>query len=384
MNSWISRIFGAAIVVFVSGAIVFAQNDALGAAAGDRYVISAKAGGVNFVSGVVRVEHADGTSVGLAARDKLMIGDKVSTGESGKAEILLNPGSYLRLGARSLFAFKSTDLENLELQLDAGSAMLEIFATDDFTVTVHTPKSKFTLVESGVYRVDAGTDGGGKVAVWKGRALIGDDAKAIVKSGREGAAVGAIAKFDRDDKDELELWSKDRAKELARVTGRLQRENMRTELMRSFLGRQWNMYGSFGLWVWDPFRRSSCFLPFGWGWGSPYGYGFGHSIWNYNLPTPVFYPPITGGNGPIRTVRTTKPGREIDAPIRPPFAQIQGSSGSTGRDISIVKPGRGADIGPITTSDPIRSSGGFPSGSSVPASAPPPSRQVMDSKPGRP
>ena len=124
MNSWISRIFGAAIVVFVSGAIVFAQNDALGAAAGDRYVISAKAGGVNFVSGVVRVEHADGTSVGLAARDKLMIGDKVSTGESGKAEILLNPGSYLRLGARSLFAFKSTDLENLELQLDAGSAML--------------------------------------------------------------------------------------------------------------------------------------------------------------------------------------------------------------------------------------------------------------------
>lgn len=390
MKSWISRIVSAAITVFVFSAAVSAQNDALGAAAGDRYLISAKAGGVNFVSGAVGVVRPEGKSGQLLKGDKLEIGDRVSTGADGKAEILLNPGSYLRLGSLSAFEFKTTDLDNLQVRLDSGSAMFEVFATEDFTVTVSTPKSKFILIESGIYRVDAEADGTGKVAVWKGKARIGDDEGAIVKSGREGEMAGtqaAIAKFDRDDKDDLELWSKDRAKELARITGRLQRDNMRTALMRSFLGRQWNMYSSFGLWVWDPFSRSNCFLPFGYGWGSPYGYWFGHSIWNYNLPGPVFYPPANN-NGPVRTVRTVKPGREIDSPTRPPFAQVQGSSGATGRDVSLVKPGRDIDSGSMISADPVRSSGGFPSaGSSSSSSASPsssPTRTVMTSKPGRP
>lgn len=371
MKNWISRILGAAIAAFVCSAAVFAQNDTLGAAAGDRYVISAKAGGVNYVLGTVNVVRTEGKSGQLLKGDKLSIGDRVSTGADGRAEILLNPGSYLRLGANSAFEFKTTDLDDLELMLGSGSAMFEVFATEDFTVTVNTPKTKFRLIESGIYRVDAGTDGVGTVAVWKGKAIIGDDEKAIVKSGREGTITGAttsIAKFDRDEKGDLEIWSKDRAKELAKVTGRLQRDNMRTALMRSFLGRQWNMYSSFGLWVWDPFSRSNCFLPFGYGWGSPYGYWFGHNIWYYNLPYTVYYTNNNGnngstgstGNGPI-----TKPGRNIDGPIRqPPFVRAQGTSGSTGRDANPVKAVRGSDTGSMIVSDPVRVSGGMPSSSS--------------------
>lgn len=390
MKNWISRIFVAAIGAFVFSAAVFAQNDALGAAAGDRYVISAKAGGVNYVSGTVTVVRAEGKSGQLLKGDKLAIGDRISTGSDGKAEVLLNPGSYLRLGADSSFEFRTTDLDNLEVNLDSGSAMFEVFATHDFTVTVNTPKAKFVLIESGVYRVDAA--GPGKVAVWKGKARIGDDENAIVKAGREANMSGSqpvIAKFDRDDKDELALWSKDRAKDLAKITGKLQRDTMRTALMRSFLGRQWNIHNSFGLWVWDPFSRSNCFLPFGWGWGSPYGYGFGQNIWYYNLPTVIYYP--TGGNGgpvrPVRTVASVKSGRANDAPTRPPFAQVQGTSSSTGRDFSVVKPGRSSDSGPMISADPIRSSGGFPtssSGSSSSSSSSVPVRAVQGSKLGRP
>jgi hypothetical protein len=363
MKKWISRIFGAAIAVFVCSAAISAQNDTLGAAAGDRYVISAKAGGVNYVSGTATVIRTEGKSGQLLKGDKLEIGDRVTTGADGKAEILLNPGSYLRLGSNSVFEFKTTDLDNLEISLDSGSAMFEVFATEDFTVTVNTPKTKFALIESGIYRVDVSAGGNGKVAVWKGKARVGDDEKAIVKSGREGIMAGsqpAITKFDRDDRDDLALWSKDRAKDLAKITGRLQHDNMRTALMRSFLGRQWNMYGSFGLWVWDPFSRSNCFLPFGYGWGSPYGHWFSHSIWNYNLPQTVFYPPNNGG--PVRPVKTV---RNVDGPIRqPPFVRAQGTSGSTGRDFGAVKRARSADTGPMIASDPIRSSGSMPSSSS--------------------
>lgn len=378
MKNLISRVFVAAFAVFAFAFSLSAQDDSMAAAAGNKYLISAKAGGVNFVQGAVGIVRTAGKSGHLLKGDKLEIGDRVSTGADGKAEILLNPGSYLRLGANSAFEFKSTSLDDLQLRLDSGGAILEVFATEDFVVSVNTPKTKFTLIESGIYRIDVEQGGTGKIAVWKGKARVGDDEKAIVKSGREGSMNGtalSVSKFDRDDKDELEIWSKSRAKELAKITASLERNTMRTALMRSFLGRQWNMYNSFGLWVYDPFRRNHCFLPFGWGWGSPYGYGFGNNIYYYGLPRVIYNPP-PGSTGPVVPVQETKIRRlpPVDGPVRPPFAQVQGSSGSTGRDLE-TKVGRGGvDYNPSMGSEPVRSSGGYSGGGgggSMPSSPPP-------------
>ncbi len=373
----ILRIVFAIFGTMVLAASVSAQRDAIAAAAGDKYVISAKAGGVNFVTGAVGVVRDNGSGM-LLKGDDLEIGDRVSTGADGKAEILMNPGSYLRLGPNSAFEFKTTDLDDLQIRLDSGSAIFEVFATPDFVVTVNTPKTKLTLIDSGIYRVDVGPNGVGTVSVWKGKAQIGDDAAAIIKSGREGTLNGeqvAISKFDRGDKDEFETWSKDRAKELAKVTSRLPRANMRTALMRSFLGQQWNMYNSFGLWVYDPLSRTRCFLPFGWGWGSPYGYGFGNYIGYYNLPYSVYYP----NNNSNGTVRESKPRRHspVERYEAPPFVKAQGTSSSTGSGAFEVKPGRRGDVDSSFGSDPIRSSAG--SMSSAPASSAP-----IERKPGRP
>ncbi len=367
MKSPILRIVLAIAGTALLAISVSAQRDTISAAAGDKYVISAKAGGVNFVSGTVGVVREGGSGY-LLKGDALDIGDRVSTGQDGKAEILMNPGSYLRLGPNSAFEFKTTDLDDLQIRLDAGSAIFEVFATPDFVVTVNTPKTKLSLIDSGIYRIDVAADGIGTVSVWKGKAQIGDDAAAIVKSGREATVTGgevAITKFDRGDKDEFETWSKDRAKELAKVTARLPRTNMRTALMRSFLGRQWNMYDSFGLWVYNPSCRCSCFLPFGWGWGSPYGYGFGNSIGYYNLPVVVYYPPVQpGSNG---TVRETKRHREplVERVSPPPFVRAQGSSNATGSYVMETKRSRGGDFEPSSGSDAIRSSGGFSSAASA-------------------
>ena len=365
MRNYVSRIVGAALTALLFVLAVSAQRDAITAAAGDKYVISATAGGVNFVEGAVGVVRTAGKSGYLLRGDNLDIGDRVSTGADGKAEILLNPGSYLRLGGNSAFEFKSTALDDLQIKLDSGSAIFEVFATEDFKVTVNAPKTKFTLIESGIYRIDVSADGRGKVAVWKGRAQIGNDA--IVKSGREATLNGShasIAKFDRDDKDSLEIWSKARAKELAKISGQLARNTMRTALMRSFLGRGWNMYDSFGLWVYDPFRRSHCFLPFGNGWNSPYGYGFGNSIWYYNLPSVVYQPP-NGGYQPPRYGPRVPIVKDPDVPA---YIKVQGTSGSTGRDFGSIKPGRDDSPSPYG-SEPIRSSS--PAYSPPPASSPP-------------
>ncbi len=74
----------------------FAQNNRT-VSAKDLYVISAKAGVVNYVEGKVFAAQKNNRNGLLLKGDKVEIGETVSTGAGGKAEILLNPGSYIRL-----------------------------------------------------------------------------------------------------------------------------------------------------------------------------------------------------------------------------------------------------------------------------------------------
>jgi hypothetical protein len=350
MRKQMARMLVIGIAALLLAEASFAQSGTIAAAAGDKYVISANAGGVNFVQGTVGVARKVGKSGVLLKNDTIEVGDRVSTGSDGMAEILLNPGSYLRLGPNSAFEFKTTSLDDLRIMIDRGSAILEVFAADDFKVAVSTSKTTFHLVRSGIYRIDAGT-GDGKIAVWKGLAEVAGRSNTPVKGGRMATVSGGnatVAKFDRDDKDALEIWSKDRAKELAKISSQLQRNSVRTALMRSFLGRGWNMYNSFGLWVYDPFRRNYCFLPFGYGWGSPYGYGYGHYLGWYNLPPVIYQHYPTTGTGGTPTpptgagIRNSTRGRtEIDHTSVPPFVRMQnsGEAGTRGG----YENGRGGD-----------------------------------------
>lgn len=318
-----------------------------------KYVISAEAGGVNYIQGKVSVLRKTGRSGILLKGDTVKIGDKVSTEADGKAEILLNPGSYIRLGGNSAFEFVETSLENLQIKLNRGSAMFEVITSNDFTFAVNTPKGTFNVIKSGVYRVDVLEDGTGKIEVWKGKAQIGEDEDAEIKKGRT-ATVGnednvAVAKFDRDERDDLEQWSRDRAKELTKVNDKLQRDSLRSTLISSFNANRWSLFDSFGLWVYDPVFSGYCFLPFGYGWSSPYGYGFGRDIWGFRLPRYVYYYPTRTNNPPNNpttgntngTVRTTNPnGRgNTRGSVRdvPPFEQVDRSNGRV-RDTGIESP----------------------------------------------
>lgn len=370
-------VLAAGLMGILFAVAVPAQDDRMMSAAGDRYVISAKAGGVNFVEGNVTFVRKNGKSGYLLKGDELDIGDKVTTGADGRAELLLNPGSYVRLGGNTTFEFTTTSLDDLRLKLGGGSAIFEVFASEEFKVMVDTPKAKLFLVQSGIYRVDVLSDGGGRLTVNKGRAQTGDIDATVVKSGRQATVRGNqsdIAKFDSDNKDALDAWSKERAKELSRISKAVQTAGMRNSLMRSFLGRGWNMYSSFGLWAYDPFYRMFCFLPFGHGWNSPYGYGFGPNIYWYNLPPVVYTPPATLPTTSQNTPLAHTP-RNQDGTIRPPlftpppFAQIQNDS-SSGSSI-YNGGGRGRGIND-TQNDVVPSSAPVYSPPSSAPSSPPP------------
>lgn len=314
-----SLLFAVSIAVFglLFSTFVFAQDDKVVSAAGETYVISAKAGGVNYTEGKVSIIRKDGKSGLLLKSDKIEIGDKVSTGADGKTEILLNPGSFVRLGGNAEFEFQTTDLDNLKLKLSSGSAIFEVYADSEFKVTLDLPNADIELTKSGVYRVDVLADGSGKISVWKGKVLVGDE-KAEVKAGKSAIVSGktaAIAKFDRDNKDELDIWSQLRAKEAAKINARLQRDALRNSLLGAYNRGGWNMFGTFGLWVFDSFTGRWCFLPFGSGWSSPYGYGYGFNIYHCQLPPIIYTPPV---NTPTNPTNPTTPGQ-----MTPQQAQIR-------------------------------------------------------------
>lgn len=323
--------FVTCVVSLLFSATGLAQNSRTASSAKDLYVISAKAGGVNYVEGDVTAVQKNNRNGLLLKGDNLEVGQTAATGKTGRAEILLNPGSYVRLAENSSFEFSNTSLDNLEVKLNRGSAIFEVIADDELKITVNAPKADFYIVKSGIYRVDVAADGTGTLEVWKGKAQIGESEAAVLKGGSAAKIDGsrvAVAKFDRDEKDSFELWSKSRAKELAKSNSRLQRQNVRDTLISSFNNRGWSMYDSFGLWVFDPLSRGYCFLPFGYGWSSPYGYGFGRDIWYYRLPSVIYNQPPPANIA--RTGRNTRIANERDngsREITPPFERIQKNIG---------------------------------------------------------
>jgi hypothetical protein len=242
----------------------------------DDRLISARAGGVNFVAGEVSLKRAGRNSwQQLSTADELKSGDAVRTGADGRAEILLNPGSYLRLGESSECELTDATLDHLRLKLARGGAVVEAAGFDDadFAIALDTPQTQVAIVRSGVYRLNVASSNATELVVRKGRALVGRE-RATVKEGMA-ARVGAngvveIAKLDKNGRDALDAWSKDRAEEIARVNRRLQVPQLNARL--SSFGFNNPYFGSNfgGVWLWG----GGCYtyLPFVSGWSSPYGF----------------------------------------------------------------------------------------------------------------
>jgi len=309
----------------------------------DKYLISAQAGGVNFVSG--QVQRLGASRGRLLKGDSIAVGDTIQTGENGRIEVLMNPGSFIRVGPNSEFAFESVSLDDLRVSFNRGSAIFEVYATDRFQVKITTPTGVVTAADSGVYRIDLDALGSGTLAVLKGKARVAG-ASAVVKDGRE-VQIGSntiAAKFDKKAKnDDLSLWSHDRSKELAKVSSSLSASALNAALVNSFMSGGFGLWDSFGLWVFDRARAGYCFLPFGFGWRSPYGFGVGSGIDWWQLQRMTYSPMYPGRytrttNMPTATVSGNPPAgptngqvaAEPAAPIRqhpktepPPFADIQ-------------------------------------------------------------
>lgn len=258
----------------------------------ERYVISARAGGVNMVSGDVLLKHRGDTEWRqLTATDDLNSGDTVRAGSDGRVEVLLNPGSYLRIAENSAFELTDPSLDSLRLKILKGSALIEVTGADETTMPIEvlTPQSRIMIDRRGVYRVNVTSANTTELLVRKGRALISANTGMAtpVKDGKMATIRGsqlAMAKFDKSDQDAFDMWSKARADALVAANSRLSQGTIARNYSRYGYGpygygRGRNGYGSFGgLWVFDRFIGYHTFFPFYSGWYSPYGHHYRHGF----------------------------------------------------------------------------------------------------------
>jgi hypothetical protein len=273
----ILRIIGLALSI-VCGVATAAQ-----AQNREKYIISATAGGINYASGNVTVQRRGSSRQHeLTAKDDLKAGDNVTTGAGGRVEVLLNPGSYMRVDENSEFILTDVSLDNLRVKLLKGSALLEITGADGvkFEIGFSTPQTDALIVKTGIYRFNALANETTEISVRKGRALFGKGFLNEVKGGHKvliGRNLLEVAKLDKKNQDTLDVWSKERAETLAHANSRLRGR----DLSSAFANYNSLFYGV-GLWVYSSGLGGYCFLPFGWNnWASPYGYGY-RTAFGYN------------------------------------------------------------------------------------------------------
>ena len=334
--------------ILCCSSVIFAQTR-------DKFVISAKAGGINAITGQADV-HPKGESdwQQLSITDDLDAGDRVRTANDGRVEILLNPGSYLRVGGDSEVELLNNTLANLEVKLLRGTAIVEATGADglELNINISTPHTKLAIVRQGLYRLNVIPNDATELIVRKGRVILSDDSHTKVKEGNKvvfSATNVSVAKLTKEEKkaeEDIDNWSKQRAETLAKANRRID-NRMMTSAFSSFGG--WDPFSrSHGLWFYNGRLGCYTFLPFYYGWGSPYGNSYSTSIFS-----PFGYPRVgwphrgyinSGPNGSYSPGSTTSSGARPSGgythPSRPSTTPSS-SSGSFGRGDRMRDPDSG-------------------------------------------
>ncbi len=230
----------------------------------------ARPGTVNYVEGHASI---DGRSLAaMPAAAELSEGQTLATAD-GKAEVLLTPGVFLRLGENSTLKMISPDLTRTEVELERGRAELEVdqlYRQNDLLVDVPNGQgdAQTHVLKDGLYGFDVQA---GEVRVFDGKAEVfataATDKGVEVKGGHELAMSGEREKAQGFNKNEVESnddlynWSSLRSEYLGDSNARL--------ASRYEGAAGWNPG-----WAWDPGLYSYTWLPGDGLFWNPFGYGF--------------------------------------------------------------------------------------------------------------
>jgi FecR protein len=247
----------------------------------------AQPGALNYVEGQAKIGNqvVSSQSVGSSVLNQ---GDVLSTA-NGRAEFLLTPGVFMRIGKNSSVRMDSPELTNTRVELLQGEAMVEadLLHKEDH-VLIAERGSITELDKQGIYAFDADQQ---TVKVYDGQATVrSGDTSVDLKKGKEVVLnqPPRAEKFDRDSaqaSDPLYSWSKLRSEYLAEATA---------STARTYVVNTGGWYGPG--WYWNPWWSMYSFVP-----GDPFFY----NPFGWGLYSPVYYRGFGGrfyGGGPVTGV----------------------------------------------------------------------------------
>src|ERR1044071_2082427 len=117
----------------------------------------------NAISGEVFYRRT-GATFPLEAGLKLEEGDFIRSGATGYAELLLQPGNYLRVGSETECLILNDVDDRMRLKLNRGAISLEVLARDSSNfyfsplsvneaIRVITPNAEVLILEPGIFRI---------------------------------------------------------------------------------------------------------------------------------------------------------------------------------------------------------------------------------------
>jgi len=244
---------------------------------------SAIPGTLNYVEGQVTVAGQPVTShsVGLVQVEP----NQVLETEQGRAEILLTPGVFVRVGDNSAVRLVSPGLADTRIEVLRGQAIVEVaelFKDNNLWIMMNGASTR--LEKEGLYGFNATSR---VVQVFDGQATAQQGDRHIdLKKDRQFVFGGPWKATHFDPKtqaaqDPLYAWSNLRSEYEAEAS----MQSARTVFVGG--GSYWDGPG----WYWNPYWSMYGFIPgdgiwyspFGWPFYSPwaYGYGFGYGLGGY-------------------------------------------------------------------------------------------------------
>ncbi|HLH00662.1 MAG TPA: hypothetical protein VKX49_30430 [Bryobacteraceae bacterium] len=262
------RVMGVAVGILAAGS------------AYSQYVISAHSGVIQLVEGTAYLnDKAVETKFGQFPDIKN--GQEFRT-EQGRAEILLTPGVFLRMGENSAVKMVSNALTDTRVEVLGGSLIVECDEIPkDNSIELLYKNNTMMLVKHGLYRVNTEP---AQFQVYDGEAIVkGESGQLTLKAGKETSLNGALmaGNFDKKAADELYSWSSRRA-------GYLSTANASSAMAMKNSGYSSGLLGNGG-WAFNPMFGMFTYLPMlGFGY-SPFGYGW------WSPETIGYYLPYFGG-----------------------------------------------------------------------------------------
>jgi hypothetical protein len=239
----------------------------------------ARPGTLDYVEGQVYLgsQSLDAKSVGSVELDP---GETITT-QDGKAEILLTPGVFVRLGEHGSATMIASGLTDTRMSIDEGETLIEVAEIHPENNLRILEDGKTTrLIKIGLYDFNESQH---VVRVLDGEAMLEDGSRGIkIKGGR--MVIVAITdgskteKFDKKtvEAEDLYRWTSLRSGYLAEANA--------DAAPNYALGYGWLGEG----WYWDPWFDAYTFMPGDGIFYSPFGWGF-YSPWCAG------YAPLYGG-----------------------------------------------------------------------------------------